>query len=114
MFLNSINKDERTFREPVPKELLTPKPLVALQRLLLKRLLIVDRRYSTAEPLSAKIVADTESQKVAAPVTHNLIKHEEVEEITRAKEHERHLHYVQHHVQPVKDRRYWRRCIAPK
>ncbi|KAA1095561.1 hypothetical protein PGT21_000480 [Puccinia graminis f. sp. tritici] len=65
---------------------------------------VVDRRYSTAEPLSAKIVADTESQKVAAPVTHNLIKHEEVEEITRAKEHERHLHYVQHHVQPVKDK----------
>ncbi|OAV96016.1 hypothetical protein PTTG_02309 [Puccinia triticina 1-1 BBBD Race 1] len=65
---------------------------------------VVDRRYSTAEPLSGKIVPDTESQKVAAAVTHNLIKHEEVEEITRAKEHDRHIHHVQHHVQPVKDK----------
>ncbi|KAI7954764.1 hypothetical protein MJO28_005164 [Puccinia striiformis f. sp. tritici] len=62
---------------------------------------VVDRRSSTtsSQPLSAKIVADTEYQKVAAPVTHNLIKHEEVEEITTAKEHDRHIHYVQHHVQ---------------
>ncbi|KNZ56176.1 hypothetical protein VP01_2478g1 [Puccinia sorghi] len=65
---------------------------------------VVDRRSSTTEPLSAKIVADTESQKVAAPVTHNVIRHEEVEEVTRAKEHERHFHHVQHHVQPVKDK----------
>ncbi|KAI7960152.1 hypothetical protein MJO29_005220 [Puccinia striiformis f. sp. tritici] len=67
---------------------------------------VVDRRSSTtsSQPLSAKIVADTEYQKVAAPVTHNLIKHEEVEEITTAKEHDRHIHYVQHHVQPVKDK----------
>ncbi|PLW18753.1 hypothetical protein PCANC_10917 [Puccinia coronata f. sp. avenae] len=67
-------------------------------------ILAVDRRSSTGEPLSGKVAADTESQKVAAPVTHNLIKHEEVEEITRTKEHERHFHHVQHHIQPVKDK----------
>ncbi|EGG11081.1 uncharacterized protein MELLADRAFT_92500 [Melampsora larici-populina 98AG31] len=44
-----------------------------------------------------------QTQKVVAPVTHNLIKHQETEEVLRAREHDRHIHHVQHHVQPVKD-----------
>lgn len=65
---------------------------------------VVDRRASFVEPLNSAVIPDTESQKVAAPITHNVIKHEEIEEITRKKEHDRHFHYVQHHIQPVHDK----------
>ncbi|KAH9809655.1 hypothetical protein DFH28DRAFT_933569 [Melampsora americana] len=63
---------------------------------------IVELKYKNLEvkPLTKDRLdasETTETQKVVAPVTHNLIKHQETEEVLRAREHDRHIHH------PVKD-----------
>ncbi|KAF7433651.1 hypothetical protein PC9H_005613 [Pleurotus ostreatus] len=44
-----------------------------------------------------------EDSKHLASVVHENARHIETEEVSRVKDHERHVHHVQHHVQPVKD-----------
>ncbi|ORY92896.1 hypothetical protein BCR35DRAFT_286283 [Leucosporidium creatinivorum] len=45
----------------------------------------------------------THDHKHLAPVTHEKHHHHETEEVTRQREVDRHIHHVQHHVQPVHD-----------
>ncbi|CAA7263936.1 unnamed protein product [Cyclocybe aegerita] len=35
------------------------------------------------------------------PVVHQKVRHLETEEVCRVKEHERHIHHIQHHIQPI-------------
>ncbi|KAJ3512697.1 hypothetical protein NLJ89_g3366 [Agrocybe chaxingu] len=35
------------------------------------------------------------------PVVHQKVRHLETEEVCRVKEHERHVHHIQHHIQPI-------------
>ncbi|CAH7674887.1 hypothetical protein BY996DRAFT_8691120 [Phakopsora pachyrhizi] len=62
---------------------------------------VSNRRFSLANFISDDKVSKTETQSVAAPIVHNTIKRLETEEIIRTKEHERHIHHVQHHIQPI-------------
>ena len=43
------------------------------------------------------------SERISSAVVHENARHIETEEVSRIKDHERHIHHVQHHVQPVKD-----------
>ncbi|GAA5935625.1 hypothetical protein JCM1841_007014 [Sporobolomyces salmonicolor] len=47
--------------------------------------------------------AATHDHKHLAPVTHETRQYHEVEEVERQREVDRHVHHVQHHVQPVLD-----------
>ncbi|KAI5474912.1 hypothetical protein MNV49_002195 [Pseudohyphozyma bogoriensis] len=47
--------------------------------------------------------AKTHDHKHLAAVTKEGHHHHETEEVAREREHDRHIHHVQHHVQPVKD-----------
>ncbi|RDB18316.1 hypothetical protein Hypma_000534 [Hypsizygus marmoreus] len=38
------------------------------------------------------------------PVTHEKVRHHETEEVLRQRDHDRHIHHVQHHTQPVVDK----------
>lgn len=60
--------------------------------------LIPEASLVTTEPL-----AQEDTRKLVAPVTHTLTKRFETEEITREIQHDRHIHHIQHHVLPVKD-----------
>jgi len=48
--------------------------------------------------------AVTQDESIVAPVTHESIQHQETEEVLRARQHDRHIHHLQHHVQPVQDK----------
>ncbi|MBW0538663.1 hypothetical protein O181_078378 [Austropuccinia psidii MF-1] len=60
-------------------------------------------RSSQAQSLNPQGDTITQSQQIAAPVTHNVIKHHETEEVLRVRDHEKNIHHVQHHIQPIKD-----------
>ncbi|GAA5887532.1 hypothetical protein JCM5296_002608 [Sporobolomyces johnsonii] len=47
--------------------------------------------------------AATHDHKHLAPVTHEMRQYHEVEEVERQREVDRHVHHVQHHLQPVLD-----------
>ncbi|GAA5967245.1 hypothetical protein JCM11641_000487 [Rhodosporidiobolus odoratus] len=61
------------------------------------------------QPKQDGILSEVEAAKAShdhqhlAPVTHETRHHHEVEEIERQREVDRHVHHVQHHVQPVLD-----------
>ncbi|KAH6908634.1 hypothetical protein BKA70DRAFT_1400272 [Coprinopsis sp. MPI-PUGE-AT-0042] len=42
-----------------------------------------------------------EDKQQLHPVTHEFVRHLETEEVERVKDHERHVHHIQHHIQPV-------------
>ncbi|GAA5824103.1 hypothetical protein JCM11251_001523 [Rhodosporidiobolus azoricus] len=61
------------------------------------------------QPQTDGLVSEREAAKAThdhqhlAPVTHETRHHHEVEEVERQREIDRHVHHVQHHVQPVLD-----------
>ncbi|KAF8963292.1 hypothetical protein BDZ97DRAFT_1042457 [Flammula alnicola] len=56
-------------------------------------------RHSIEDSMpNAKAEEDTTQ---LAPITHERVRHLETEEVARVREHERHIHHIQHHTQPI-------------
>ncbi|POW15611.1 hypothetical protein PSTT_01934 [Puccinia striiformis] len=110
--LNSISKDEKnisrtgtkgTVDNQTPRRSSKASSKETVESVITPVVVATEPVHENANSRKLSIKTDI-PVAVVDPVTHNLIKHEEVEEITTAKEHDRHIHYVQHHVQPVKDK----------
>lgn len=56
-------------------------------------------RYGSQELKPSGLVQEDTNQ--LNPVTHERIRHVETEEVQRVKDRDRHIHHVQHHIQPV-------------
>ncbi|RDB18314.1 hypothetical protein Hypma_000536 [Hypsizygus marmoreus] len=67
---------------------------------------VIPHPHTTGHSQATTAFAESDDQTLHEthqlnPVTHERVRHVEVEEVTRQKEHDRHIHHIQHHTQPV-------------